>query len=146
MRAELHRELKQGLRFLVLGATNSVLSIGLYWVLQHALSLALAYSTAYVAGLVFSASMSGRFVFRVPAAGQQVATVFLAYLGVFGVGLGLVALLQEGLGLSPLLAGIGSLCVSAPLNYLAGRWVLVRGSRPPVSSVNRNEPGNVTIP
>ncbi len=135
MKTELHTELRQGLRFLVLGAANSVLSIGLYWLLQHVLPLAPAYSTAYVAGLFFSASMSGRFVFRVASVGRQVIAVFLAYLGVFGVGICLLAMLQDGLGLSPLFAGIGSLCVTAPLNYLAGRWVLVRRSRSPMSSV-----------
>lgn len=117
------QEAGQAARFLVLGASNSALSIGLYWLLQKLMPIAVAYALAYACGLAFSAAASGQWVFRVNSSRRQFVTAFTTYGAVFLVGLALVWTLQEAFGLPALLAIVLSICVSAPLNYLAGRRI-----------------------
>jgi putative flippase GtrA len=113
-------------RFLLLGGVNSLASIGLYALLQRVLPIPVAYALAYLAGIALSALLSGRLVFRVTSSRTTRALAFAGYLTVFLTGLGLVWVLQEGIGLAPLVAGFGSVVVTAPLNYLVGRTVFTR--------------------
>jgi putative flippase GtrA len=122
----INREAAQVGRFLLLGGVNSLASIGLYAVLQRVLPIPVAYSLAYLAGIALSALLSGRLVFRVTSSRTTRALAFAGYLAVFLTGLGLVWVLQEGIGLAPLVAGFGSVVVTAPLNYLVGRTVFTR--------------------
>lgn len=125
MRESLRRELVQVVRFLALGGINSLSSIALYALLQRVLPIPVAYGTAYAVGIGLSAVLSGRLVFRVRGSASARLRAFVGYAVVFGIGLGLVWLLQEGVGLPPLAAGVGSVVVTAPLNYLVGRRVFV---------------------
>jgi putative flippase GtrA len=113
-------------RFLLLGGVNSLTSIGLYALLQRVLPIPVAYAVAYLAGIALSALLSGRLVFRVTSSRATRVLAFVGYLAVFLTGLGLVWVLQEGAGLAPLVAGFGSVVVTAPLNYLVGRAVFTR--------------------
>jgi putative flippase GtrA len=113
-------------RFLLLGGVNSLTSIGLYALLQRILPIPVAYAVAYLAGIALSALLSGRLVFRVTSSRATRVLAFVGYLAVFVTGLGLVWVLQEGAGLAPLVAGFGSVLVTAPLNYLVGRTVFTR--------------------
>jgi putative flippase GtrA len=122
-------ELAQVGRFLLLGAVNSLTSIGLYALFQQAMPIPVAYAIAYLCGIALSALLSGRLVFRVTSTRKTRALAFSGYLAVFLTGLALVWLLQEGADLAPLVAGFGSVIVTAPLNYLVGRTVF---TAPPV--------------
>lgn len=121
MRPSLRGELPQIARFLLLGALNSLFSLVLYVLLQRAMPIPPAYTLAYVGGITLNTLLSGRVVFGVVSTRAQRVLAFLGYLAVFLTGLATVQGLQSGLGASPLAAGMSSILLTAPLNYLVGR-------------------------
>lgn len=82
-----------------------------------------AYTLAYLAGLALSAHLNGRVVFGVRASAGDQTRVFVAFLIAFLVGLAIVWGLQDVVGLPPVPSILGSISVTAPVNYLGSRAV-----------------------
>jgi putative flippase GtrA len=109
-------------RFILLGTANTLVTFALFAGLQHVTSVAAAYTLAFAAGLVFSTALTARFVFRVPTTRQRRLVFAAVYALIYLVGLGVSHLLAKEL--SEWLVSAGTIAVTAPLGFLAGRTVL----------------------
>ncbi|MDQ6875230.1 MAG: GtrA family protein [Actinomycetota bacterium] len=118
-----HPRLKAARRFVLLGGANTLLTFALFTALQHVTQVAVAYTAAFAAGLVFSTALTGRVVFGVRTTSRRRMVFALCYLLIYGVGL-LVSHFLAG-GLPAWAVSAGTLAVTAPLGFLAGQAVLV---------------------
>lgn len=112
------------IRFLLVGAANTLFSYLLFLLLVSFLSYLPAYSIAYCAGILLSYFLNVRFVFRkrVSLAG------FLKFPAVYAIqyalGVFLLWLLVGKGGISPALAMISVIIFTIPVTFLASRFLL----------------------
>lgn len=118
-------------RFVLLGAANTLLTFALFTVLQQVTDVTLAYTVAFVAGLIFATALTGRVVFRVRTTLLRRVLFAGGYLAVYGVGL-LVSNVLAG-DLPAWAVSLGTIAVTAPLGFLVGKAVLI----PPEAESNR---------
>lgn len=113
-----------GLRFLVVGGLNTVVTAACLAVLATFIDPRLAYTLVFAAGVAFATIMADRFVFGVRLGAKGMLAYAGTYLAVYLVGLGVVALIDR----SDLPSGAAALVVvvTAPLNFLAGRLIARR--------------------
>jgi putative flippase GtrA len=123
-------------RFILLGGTNTLLTFALFTGLQHVTSVAAAYTIAFAAGLVFSTALTGRFVFRVEASRPRRLVFAGAYAVIYLIGLGVSHLLAREF--TEWLVSAGTIAVTAPLGFLAGRTVLAHPG-PARSAISRSD-------
>jgi len=110
-------------RFVALGAANTIGTFLMFVGLQHVLTVGLAYTSAFATGLAFSTAVTARVVFGTRTTRGRQARYACCYLVIYGVGF-LVSHSLHGHA-SPWLVSGGTVAVTAPLGYLAGRTVLV---------------------
>lgn len=113
-------------RFLLVGATNTLLSYLLYLLLLKFIAYILAYSIAYCAGIAFSYFLNVHFVFK-----QRVSLAgFIKFPAVYVIqyclGIGMLWLLVDRAEIAPAIAMIGVIVVTIPVTFLASRLVLVK--------------------
>lgn len=109
---------------MLLGACNTLLTFAMFTALQHVTAVAVAYTAAFAAGLIFSTALTPRMVFGIPATPLRRVTFACYYLVIYGVGFLVSHLLADGL--PPWAVSSGTIAVTAPLGFLAGRAVLLR--------------------
>jgi len=115
-----HREL---LRFAVVGVVNTGLTYLAFVVLAGPLGPARAYVLVYMAGIAFSATVTGAFVFG--AGRNRTRSVVYAgwYAGVLVLGLVVLALVHR-LGVrEPAVSGLLVLAVTTPVNFIGARTI-----------------------
>ena len=115
---------KEFVRFLLLGLFNSVWTCLLYLFLLRYLSYTLAFSVMFVCGVMVSYYFSSRFVFRVPLSLSKACRFPLVYLAQYCLGLLVLKVGVIFFSLSPRLAGLLVIFVSAPVTFLLSRLVL----------------------
>lgn len=108
-------------RFLLGGVVNTGFSYGVYAVLVY-LDIAYLISnlTAAIAGTLFSFNVSKNYVFR-RGSWRSYGKFVLVWIFVWAVGSVSLVIFIEGLGLSPWLAGLATLPITAGVGYLAQR-------------------------
>jgi putative flippase GtrA len=116
-------------RFLVAGVFNTALTYALYVLLLKIVTYRVAFTLAYVAGILVSYALSARFVFRRQASWRSFLRFPFVYLVQYLAGLGLVSLLVEWLAVAAWLAPLVALLVTIPLTYVLSRAVF-SGARP----------------
>lgn len=111
----------QIVRFLVVGGTNT-LATGLLVVL---LSLIVpgwvAFTLAFALGICFSVALTGRWVFSSRASLSQALLYAAAYIGIYLCGLLVISVIHSW-GAPPA-ANVATIVVTAPLSFLAGRYI-----------------------
>lgn len=118
-------------RFVLLGGSNTLLTFALFTGLQYVTAVAVAYTLAFFTGLILATALTGRVVFGVRATPLRRGAFACCYLLIYGVGLLVSHLLA---GDAPAWAvSLGTIAVTAPLGFLAGRAVLI----PPTAQSNR---------
>ena len=118
------------LRFLVVGGSNTVITLVLFALLARVMPPWLAYTVVFALGLAYATLLTGRFVFAAESNRRSTGLFIGWYLLVYAVGLGLVQTLQA-LGVdSPDLLALLTVVVTAQLNFLGGRWIF--RSRSPI--------------
>ena len=85
----------QGLRFLVVGGSNTIITFVLLAALAQFIDHAIAYTVVFAAGLAYTTALTGRFVFSAPGSRAKTAAFVAWYLGVYGVGLLIVHLVDS---------------------------------------------------
>jgi len=119
------------LRFLVVGGSNTLITLVLFAILARVMPPWLAYTVVFSLGLAFTTVLTGRFVFGADSTRRSSGLFVGWYLTVFVVGLGVVQIVQR-LGVhSPDILALLTVMVTAPLNFLGGRWIF-RDSSPHV--------------
>jgi len=115
------RDLAAGLRFVVAGGANTVVTGAALSLLSFVMDARIAYGIVFVLGIALSLFLSGRFVFRRRITWQRTVGYVVVYLVVFLVGLGVLQLALQA-GLRPAWSGAVAL-ITAPLSFLGGRVV-----------------------
>lgn len=111
------------LRFLVVGGSNTVITMVLFALLARVISPWLAYTVVFALGLAYTTTLTGRFVFGAVSTRRSSVLFIGWYLTVYTVGLGVVQTVQAlGFESRDLLA-LCTVVVTAPLNFLGARWI-----------------------
>lgn len=119
------------LRFLVVGATNTVLGYLLYWILLSVLPYGAAYTAAYAIGILISYLLNCTIVFQRKPTWSGLLRFPLVYVVQYALGLALLALFVERLRLDKRIAAAAVAGCSVPLTFVLSRWVIrpVRDNR-----------------
>jgi putative flippase GtrA len=111
-------------RFLLGGASTTLVSYAIYFVLLRWLPYVFAYAVAYASGIVWSYLMNTLFVFRHRPSLMRAALFPLVYVAQYIIGTALLVLLVEGLHLSQALAPLAVIVLTLPLTYVLSRRVI----------------------
>lgn len=115
-------------RFLLAGAANTVLTVVLFEGLRRVLPYLVAYSLAYVTGIVVSYLLGTAFVFSRRRTVRSAALFPLVYLAQYLLGVLLMWWLVERLAVDATMALFIVIAVSVPITFLLSRAVLIAGS------------------
>jgi putative flippase GtrA len=113
----------QLLRFLVVGGSNTLVTLGLFVLLQRWLSPAVAYTVVFALGLAYTTAMTATVVFGSRLTWGRGAAFAGWYLLVYAVGLGVVQLMNALWEPSSIVTAVATVAVTAPLNFLGGRML-----------------------
>jgi len=113
-------------RFLLAGATNTLLSYLLYLFLLEFFVYLLAYSIAYCIGIALSYFLNVYFVFKQRASLTSFVKFPIVYVIQYGLGAVILWLLVDRAGMAPEIAMLGVIVVTIPVTFLASRFVLTR--------------------
>ena len=120
-----HRVPGSVLRFLVAGAATTIVTLGLYLLLLNVLPYALAYTVAFVVGILMAYLQNSTFVFRAATSARTFALFPLVYLVQYLVGLAVVAIWVDFLRLPEEVATLAAVAVTLPVTYVLSRWLFV---------------------
>jgi putative flippase GtrA len=109
------------IRFLIAGATTTLVTLGLYVVILSYMPYAVAYSVAFAVGIGISYLLNSAFVFRTTASARTLALFPLIYVVQYVVGLAVVAIWVDLLGLPDTLAPLAAVAITLPITYLLTR-------------------------
>lgn len=112
------------IRFLVTGSVNTAASWAVYLAVLQLAPYTVAYTCAYLFGIVFTYYLSTRWVFKVEMSWKTFLQFPLIYVIRYAVDLSLIVLWVKGLGLWEEVAPIAALVISMPLGFLLSRWLL----------------------
>jgi putative flippase GtrA len=116
-------------RFLLVGGSNTLVTLALFVLLQQWLEPAVAYSVVFALGLAYTTAMTASVVFGARLTWRTGGAFVGWYLLVYGVGLLAVQLLQALWTPSSLVTAVLTVAITAPLNFLGGR-LLFRPTAP----------------
>lgn len=114
----------EALRFLVVGAINTLATFILYWVLLRFISYPMAYTASFVAGIALSYALNALFVFRVRPGIRSALAFPLVYLAQYLIGLAVLWLWSSVLGMPPAYGVLLVAAVSVPITFVLSRYVL----------------------
>ncbi len=118
------RTRRQLVVFVLLGASNTLLTLLLYWLLLRWLPHTLAYAISYASGIVYGAVTNARFTFRSRLTGPAFARFAAWTVGLYAFNaLLLEALVRLG-GMDARFAVLVVVAVAVPLGFLGARWAL----------------------
>ena len=112
------------LRFLLGGASTTVVSYAIYLVLLRWLPYVFAYSIAYVSGIVWSYFANTLFVFRRAPSVTRAALFPLVYLAQYLAGTLLLIVLVDVLRLPKTLGPLAVVVLTLPLTYVLSRHLI----------------------
>jgi putative flippase GtrA len=115
--------LGQLVRFAAVGGTNTLVTLALFVLLQRWLDPAVAYTVVFALGLVYTTALTATVVFGSRLTWRTAAAFAGGYLAVYGVGLVVVQALTTFWDPSSLVTAVVTVVVTAPLNFLVGRWL-----------------------
>jgi putative flippase GtrA len=116
-------------RFLLVGGSNTLVTLALFVLLQQWLEPAVAYTVVFALGLAYTTAMTASVVFGARLTWRTGGAFVGWYLLVYGVGLLAVQLLQALWTPSSVVTAVVTVAITAPLNFLGGR-LLFRPTAP----------------
>jgi putative flippase GtrA len=114
----------QLVRFIGMGATNTILTFVLYEALIFIIPYQVAYTISFVAGVAFAAAANSRLVFRIRLTWQTGIRFIIFYVSSYLVGLCLIVVAVEKFGLSELMAPFLVVAIMLPINFFGSRLAL----------------------
>lgn len=116
----------EGLRFLIGGALNTVLTYLLYLAMLNTLGYILAFSLSFVLGIIFAFVIYSSCVFRSPFTWSKFFQYPVIYALQYVMGLLLLTILIEYFALDERIAPIVNVIVLTPLTFILNKWFLSR--------------------
>jgi putative flippase GtrA len=113
-------------RFLLVGATNTIISYVLYLLLLRFVPYLFAYSISYGIGIVISYVLNSSFVFRKPLSMTKFLQFPVVYAIQYGLGAALLWLLVGQAALAPELAMLAVVAATIPVTFVTSRFILKR--------------------
>ena len=117
------RTSSQVLRFLLVGSVNTVLTGALFLALSSVTTPELAYTVAFVVGVVFAVMVTPRLVFRARASRSQRVRYAGWYLSVYVLGLGVVYVLHDRFSVGTAVIAVITFVLTAGLSFLGARFL-----------------------
>lgn len=114
------------IRFLITGSINTAVSWAVYLLILQFAPYTVAYTCAYIFGIVFTYYLNTRWVFKVEMSWKTFLQFPLIYVIRYAVDMGLIVLWVQGLGLWEEVAPIAALVISMPLGFVLSRWLLAK--------------------
>lgn len=124
-------------RFLLVGGANTAASYAIYLLLLLAVDYRVAYTVAYLAGLVGGYLMHARFVFGARPGARSAASYLASYAAMYGASLGVLYVVVDRLSVPKPLGMLAALAFTVPASFL----LLRRGFRSPPSGADRMDDG-----
>ena len=115
--------MREGLRYLLAGGLNTVVTYALYLALLQALDYRAAYALSFVAGIALSFALLRHAVFARPGRRGSLLWVAATHLGQLALGLAVVHVWVDWLHGPAWTAPLASIAICLPLVFLAQRWV-----------------------
>ncbi|MCW2539776.1 MAG: hypothetical protein JWN95_1501 [Frankiales bacterium] len=116
----------QLVRFIAVGGSNTLATYAIFVLLSLWFDARLAYSIAFLIGIVYSTALSSRWVFTGERSAARLGAFVSWYVAVWLVGISLVWLFGSGDFVHRVVAAALVLMITVPLNFLGGRLVLGR--------------------
>ena len=117
---------REFIRFLVVGALNTLLTYVLYLILLAFFSNNLAYSCSYVGGIVFSYYLNVLFVFKKKVSWKSFLRFPVVYIFQYGGILVLINTLVIYGGVTQTVAPLIAIIAAIPLTFLLSKVVIVK--------------------
>lgn len=114
----------EGLRFLLAGAANTAITFIAYWLLLRVIDYRLAYSIAYVTGVVLSYLLNNFYVFRTRPKLASALAFPLVYVVQYSVGVAVLWFWVSLLRLPAAYGVIATVIASLPVTFVLSRLVL----------------------
>lgn len=118
------RTVSQGIRYLVSGAANSVLTFALYQLLIIIVPYQLAYTLSFVAGIAFAARVNAQYVFSSRLTSNTALRFGAFYLLLYVFGLSITVALIEYLDFHERLAPLATVVLLLPVGFIGSRYLL----------------------
>lgn len=112
-------------RFVAVGAANTVASYGIYLLMLRVVDYRIAYAAAYLAGLALGYWAHATFVFRARLGARSALAYITTYAAMFVISLGLLAIAVDYLRIPKPAAMLVALCFTIPATFV----LLRRGFR-----------------
>ena len=113
------------LRFLVVGALNTIVTTTAFYLLSLLMSSSLAFTLVYAGALCYLVAATPRYVFGARIGAGRTAALAGWYVIVYLIGLGVIGFLDHVPDLDHLGITIGTVLVTSPLSFIGAR-LLVR--------------------
>jgi putative flippase GtrA len=115
--------------FLVSGALNTGLTYLLYLVLLQFLTYRIAYTGAFICGILISYVLNAVFVFKAGFSSKSLTRFSLVYLVQYALGMVIVLVLVEYAGVAQWLAPVFVVLITVPLTFILARAVFASKKR-----------------
>jgi len=126
-------------RFLVVGSANTALSYAIYLLLLLVVDYGIAYTAAYIAGLVSGYLMHAHLVFRARPAMHSVASYLATYAAMYLVSLLVLYVAVDRLSVPKPLGMLAALAFTVPTSFLLMRKGFGRGRPPAIDAPRAGE-------
>lgn len=115
------------LRFLLAGGTNTLITLGIYWLLLPFTGYTIAYTVSFACGLVSSYALNTFLVFRVGWSWLKLFAFPLVHLVNYVAGLAALTVLIRWLDVDAKLAPVLAIILVIPVNFLLTRVFMKHG-------------------
>jgi putative flippase GtrA len=114
----------EGLRFLVAGGVNTVLTYLIYLAVLDLVGYRLAFTISFAMGIIIAFVMYSLFVFKSPLVWNKLIQYPVLYAIQYVAGLALLAALVEYVGMDKRVAPIINVIVLTPMTFALNKWFL----------------------
>jgi len=111
-------------RFLFVGVVNTVFGYVMYLLFNLVFSYQVAYTGAYLTGIVFSYFLNTKLVFKTATSWKSFFAFPLVYVVQYLIGIVFLNVLIEKFGVSELIAPFAIIVLSIPVTFLLSRYVV----------------------
>ena len=116
----------EAVRFVVFGGINTVLTYAIYRCILFAAPYGVAYSLAYVIGVLSAYYFNSRYVFRTSMSVKRLLKYPVVYIVQYGLGIGLLYVLVDVSGVSDKIAPLVVIALTVPATFMMSRVIILR--------------------